>query len=1017
MTEHRSQALKTLSQLCAECGQSHMAPENHLYDYQDEVDDELSCLICLQPLLCPMDTPCGHTYCFQCLDNFLREQDFCPVDRQRLNLRQCRRSSLLVRNLLDKLSVLCPFQKDCGLKMQRCELEPHLRNRCPGFKKLRDEAERRKRPHWTEMKAVRPRGELSVEAAPALPAPGLAAGSSTPGASRSTCQPGVVNPAFEESEDDSHQRSSLVAETNVVALRRDNPEEGLGIRIVGGKDTPLGNIVIQEILRDSLAARDGRLAPGDHILERSSLVAETNVVELRRDNPEEGLGIRIVGGKDTPLGNIVIQEILRDSLAARDGRLAPGDHILEVNDINMANVPHSRAIAVLRQPCPVVCLTVMQEKGFSPRSSPPEQIPPQGRVIQVTLIKRDSSEPLGIKLVRKPAETGVFILDLLPGGLAAKDGKLQDDDKVLAINGNNLRHGTPETAAQIIQSSETRVNFVVMRQGEEPGRETPEEGGSSGEGSNRSQRRPELQHCRRRSAFQKVNDINMANVPHSRAIAVLRQPCPVVCLTVMQEKGFSPRSSPPEPTPPQGRVIQVTLIKRDSSEPLGIKLVRKPAETGVFILDLLPGGLAAKDGKLQDDDKVLAINGNNLRHGTPETAAQIIQSSETRVNFVVMRQGEEPGRETPEEGGSSGEGSNRSQRRPELQHCRRRSAFQKVNDINMANVPHSRAIAVLRQPCPVICLTVMQEKGFSPRSSPPEPTPPQGRVIQVTLIKRDSSEPLGIKLVRKPAETGVFILDLLTQTQDDQQMSSTLSCHGSHLLVLRVDAGFSSQEKVVTLKKEPRTSLGITIAGGRDSRNRLPVHITSVQPVGCLYHDGRIKAGDVLLSINGVDLTQLTYGEAVSALKAHAAQSAVQLRVIETSTEQPGEEEEMEEEQAEAGREEDGNWSPLWTMWLGLPSHLHWCREIDLQKTTSESWGFSIVGGFEESQGHQPFFIKTIVPGTPAYFDARLKCGDEIVAVNGDSTGGMNNSSLIPKMKLQKNKVSLMVVSWPGSLI
>lgn len=140
-----------------------------------------------------------------------------------------------------------------------------------------------------------------------------------------------------------------------------------------------------------------------------------------------------------------------------------------------------------------------------------------------------------------------------------------------------------------------------------------------------------------------VNDINMANVPHSRAIAVLRQPCPVVCLTVMQEKGFSPQSSPPEPTPPQGRVIQVTLIKRDSSEPLGIKLVRKPAKTGVFILDLLPGGLAAKDGKLRDDDKVLAINGNNLRHGTPETAAQIIQVLDHTGSVVYRRNAGEPG--------------------------------------------------------------------------------------------------------------------------------------------------------------------------------------------------------------------------------------------------------------------------------------------------------------------------------------------------------------------------------------
>lgn len=65
---------------------------------------------------------------------------------------------------------------------------------------------------------------------------------------------------------------------------------------------------------------------------RSSLVAEANVVELYREEPEEELGLRIVGGKDTPLGNIVIQEIVRDSIAARDGRLAPGDHILEVQE-------------------------------------------------------------------------------------------------------------------------------------------------------------------------------------------------------------------------------------------------------------------------------------------------------------------------------------------------------------------------------------------------------------------------------------------------------------------------------------------------------------------------------------------------------------------------------------------------------------------------------------------------------------------------------------------------------------
>ncbi|XP_048031687.1 ligand of Numb protein X 2b [Megalobrama amblycephala] len=663
----------TWARVCKECGQCHEGQDSHLFEYQDDVDDELVCHICLQPLLQPMDTPCGHTYCFQCLSNFLRDQDFCPVDRQRLQLQQCRASSLLVRNLLDKLAVLCPFRSECQQSMQRCELQPHLHNRCPAFKRLREEAEKKKRPSWNEFKGSKSDGDLADAKSTPIARTAQLSGPS---------EPGLVNPAFEEGED----------------------------------DTPL----------------------------RSSLVAEATIVELFREDTDEDLGLRIVGGKDTPLGNIVIQEIVRDSLAARDGKLAPGDHILEVNDVSLASIPHSRAIAVLRQSCSRLRLTVMQEKGFKPR---------------------------------------------------------------------------PEHLAQ-------------------------------------------------------------------------------------------PSASPPSPSPNQnlGTVIQVTLVKRERSEPLGIKLIRKSEEPGVFILDLLPGGLAAKDGKLRNNDKVLGINGQDLRHGTPESAAQIIQASEMRVNFVVMR--------LPDLSEEGGEGQSRGARRvPEPQYFKRRSEYMK--------------------------------------------------------------EPPG---------------------------------------------GFSSQEKTVSLKKEPRHSLGITIAGGRDCRSRLPVYITSVQPVGCLHRDGTVKTGDVLLSINGIDLTHLTYNEAVTVLKAQTAQNTVTLRVIQTFTdeeEQDGESSTRDQdmETLEGPKEDDINWAPLWTRWLGLPSYIHWCRDIMLMKTNSESWGFSIVGGYEESRGQQPFFIKTIVPGTPAHFDGRLKCGDEIVAVNGLTTVGMNNSSLIPMLKLQKNKVTLTVVSWPGSLV
>ncbi|CAK6964633.1 ligand of Numb protein X 2b [Scomber scombrus] len=677
------------ARVCKDCGQQHEGQDSHLYEYQDEVDDELVCHICLQPLIKPMDTPCGHTYCFLCLSNFLKEQDFCPVDRLRLQLHQCRPSSLLVRNLLDKLIVMCPHYADCQQQMQRCELQPHLHNRCPVFRRLREEAEKRKRPSWNELKGRKGDSEPSGDAKHS------ATISRNP--TRDQPEPGLINPAFEESEDD---------------------------------NTPL----------------------------RSSLVAEANVVELFREEPEQELGLRIVGGKDTPLGNVVIQEIVRDSLAARDGRLAPGDHILEVNDVSLASVPHARAMAVLWQPA-LLRLTVMQEKGFKSR------------------------------------------------------------------------------------------------------------------------------------------DLRSDHHPSSSSTSTATQP------------SHSPHGNVTSNHNP-GTVLQVTLMKSVRTEPLGIKLIRKSDESGVFILDLLVGGLAAKDGKLRNNDKVLAINGHDLRHGTPESAAQIIQGSEVRVNFVVMRPAE-----THEEGGSSREGHSRVARRaPEQQYFRRRSTYMK---------------------------------------DPP--------------------------------------------------------------------GGFSSQEKTVSLKKEPRLSLGITIAGGRDCRSRLPVYITSVQPVGCLHRDGTIKRGDVLLSINGVDLTQLTYSEAVSALKTQTAQPQVVLRVIQTISEDSEEDPEAaskdEMDPMDDPREDALNWTPLWTRWLGLPSQMHWCRDIVLQKTNNESWGFSIVGGYEESHGQQPFFIKTIVPGTPAHFDGRLKCGDEIVAVNGATTVGMNNSSLIPMLKLQKNKVTLTVVSWPGSLV
>ncbi|NXS31967.1 LNX2 protein, partial [Pomatostomus ruficeps] len=672
----------SLNPLCFECGQQHWTRENHLYNYQNEVDDDLVCHICLQPLLQPLDTPCGHTFCYKCLRNFLQEKDFCPLDRKRLHFKLCKKSSILVHKLLDKLFVLCPFSSVCQEVMQRCDLAAHLKNRCPGASHRRVALERRK----TSKLQAEAEGEsgLGGPEQPSSLSPDADQGIvpaeqsfTSPALPAWTDEPGIDNPPFEE---------NTVADTN---------------------------------------QQPPTLPEG-----------EITTIEIHRSNPYIELGISIVGGNETPLINIVIQEVYRDGIIARDGRLLAGDQILQVNSFDISNVSHNHARAVLSQPCSVLHLTVLRERRFGSRTHTHADAPVSGREdsFQVTLHKRDSSEQLGIKLVRRTDEPGVFILDLLEGGLAAQDGRLCSNDRVLAINGHDLKHGTPELAAQVIQASGERVNLIISRP------------------------------------------------LKSQTVSIIR-------------------------------------------------------DTGTH-------------------------NSNSHQHQSQQ-----------------------------------------------LFHSR----------------PNSH-----------------------------------------------------------------------------KDLSQCVTC----------------QEKHITVKKEPHESLGMTVAGGRGSKSgELPIFVTSVQPHGCLARDGRIKRGDVLLNINGIDLTNLSHSEAVAMLKASAASSVVALKALEVQIveEQPQANEEQLSTISE--NEYDASWSPSWVMWLGLPSCLHSCHDVVLRRSNLGSWGFSIVGGYEENHTNQPFFIKTIVLGTPAYFDGRLKCGDMIVAVNGLSTVGMSHSALVPMLKEQRNKVTLTVICWPGSLI
>ena len=63
-------------------------------------------------------------------------------------------------------------------------------------------------------------------------------------------------------------------------------------------------------------------------------------MEIRYNNCEYGIGIRIIGGIEyhAKFYNIYIREILADGLASQDGRLKEGDQLLAINDVSCIQI-------------------------------------------------------------------------------------------------------------------------------------------------------------------------------------------------------------------------------------------------------------------------------------------------------------------------------------------------------------------------------------------------------------------------------------------------------------------------------------------------------------------------------------------------------------------------------------------------------------------------------------------------------------------------------------------------------
>uniref|UniRef100_A0A8C1WZT4 Tight junction protein 2a (zona occludens 2) n=1 Tax=Cyprinus carpio TaxID=7962 RepID=A0A8C1WZT4_CYPCA len=94
----------------------------------------------------------------------------------------------------------------------------------------------------------------------------------------------------------------------------------------------------------------------------------------------------------------------------------------------------------------------------SPSPPPPQQHEPLEKPLSVTLLKNRPNDEYGLRLGSQ-----LFIKEMTSTGLASKEGKLQEGDVILKINGTATENLSLSDAGKLIEKSRGKLQLVVQR--------------------------------------------------------------------------------------------------------------------------------------------------------------------------------------------------------------------------------------------------------------------------------------------------------------------------------------------------------------------------------------------------------------------------------------------------------------------------------------------------------------------------------------------------------------------------
>lgn len=739
------------------------------------------------------------------------------------------------------------------------------------------------------------------------------------------------------------------------------------------------------------------------------LEGEVSHVEIPRTSPS--LGITMVGGADTPLRCVVVQEVFPDGLIAQDGRLRPGDQIIEINGVDMTCANHLQVCAALRKMTSVLRLGVYRERiekysgsGNCGRRSAEElrhhvphpvhvpdesALPPYSQhpaqpqqpqkdpqkqsrgglsrssnlsdedMLTVT-IERQAGKHLGIRLTgnieQKP---GIFIADIQEGSVVALDGRLQKYDRILFINGQDVREVELSQASALIQNND-KLSLVVGRK----------------KTTSSSLKRP--QHPQQQQS-QPQN--GTATSQAAEDVVDGGGGCDSVGLSAghqgRKKNGLTNGST-------KSTSFPAISHSRSRSEPAIQCSDLEVATTGVDSEE------DSGDSSDEDEDtrrSRLQHNGGLGHH--------------RQINIPLHRQ--QPQKDQPpplppfeiNRASSMSNGSKKAKKREHLVYddvpdgedylAIYETIDRKTNSNVVSTKNKSHSMEDLETPTPSLKSFDISEddhNGHRRNQKQKNKKDQQPQIINTTTSTTTGTA------------TSAASSDV-TDFAGCQSMSSFLK------RALRLE-GPQLTQRTTAIKKNVRESLGMRIGGGIGSNEGdTPIYVANIHPHGCIGKSKQLKKGDILLSVDGTSLCGLTHSQAVATLKATINLDQVVLGI-------------MDGPETSFGA---SNFVPSWMYWQKIPRSLQYPKTVILHRKENASWGFSIVGGADPGSGRpvEPIHVLFVVPDSPAAKDGKLKCGDRLLAVDGQSLENIPHHLAVSMLKRTSTRVVTEVVSWMGT--